>query len=174
MEMRRPRRVSLVHRGGGAAAPGYRVIARFIVTVPKFIQIAQFRDDFFKGSVAAKERKDGLGSLRSLAANSIRLRLHRVTAQPTGGHSWKPGLAMPKLCGSFRGMSFPEVLAELSSMSVAQRQLLVRRALELDEPVLSAEDEALVEQRLAEHRRNPASALSLDEMKSRIRARISP
>jgi len=70
-------------------------------------------------------------------------------------------------------MSFTQVLAELPALTVAERQLLIRRALELDELALSPEDEALVEKRLAEHRRDPASAVSLDEMKARVRARFS-
>lgn len=69
-------------------------------------------------------------------------------------------------------MSFTEVLRELQALTVAERQLLVRRALELDEPALSTEDEALVESRLAYHRRNPGSAVPLDEMKARLRARF--
>ena len=70
-------------------------------------------------------------------------------------------------------MSFAEVLAELPALTVAERQLLIRRALDLDEPSLSAEDEALVEKRLAEHRRNPGSAVPLDEMKARLRSRFT-
>ena len=69
-------------------------------------------------------------------------------------------------------MSFKDVLAKLPSLSVDERQLLVRRALELDDPGLSPQDEALVEQRLAAHRQNPASSVSLDEMKSRLRSRF--
>ena len=68
-------------------------------------------------------------------------------------------------------MSFNEVLAELPALSVAQRQILVRRALDLDDPGLSAEDESLVEERLAAHRRDPSTALSLEEMKARLRER---
>ena len=70
-------------------------------------------------------------------------------------------------------MSFTEVLAELPALTVAERQLLIRRALDLDEPSLSAEDEVLVEKRLAEHRRNPGSAVPLDEMKARLRTRFT-
>ena len=70
-------------------------------------------------------------------------------------------------------MSFTEVLAELPALTVAERQLLIRRALDLDEPSLSAEDEVLVEKRLAEHRRNPGSAVPLDEMKARLRSRFT-
>lgn len=69
-------------------------------------------------------------------------------------------------------MSFTEVLHELPALTVSERQVLVRRALELDETGLSAEDEAVVERRLAEHRRNPGSAVPLDEMKARLRARF--
>jgi len=36
----------------------------------------------------------------------------------------------------------------------------------------AAEDEAVVEQRLADHRRNPSSAVPLDEMKARLRSRF--
>ena len=69
-------------------------------------------------------------------------------------------------------MSFTEVLHALPTLTVSERQLLVRRALELDETGLSAEDEAEVERRLAEHHRKPASAVPLDEMKARLRARF--
>ena len=75
--------------------------------------------------------------------------------------------------GYFPAMSFAEVLHELPALTVSERQLLIRRALELDDPVLSAEDEALVEKRLADHRRNPNSAVPLDEMKARLRSRFS-
>jgi hypothetical protein len=70
-------------------------------------------------------------------------------------------------------MSFNDVLAELPLLSVPQRQLLVRRAVELDDRGLSAEDEALVETRLAEHRRDPQSAVPLDEMEKRLRSRFT-
>ena len=70
-------------------------------------------------------------------------------------------------------MSFTEVLEELPALSVEQRQLLIRRALELDEPPLSPEDEALIEQRLAAHRADPGSAVPLEEMKARLRSRFT-
>lgn len=68
-------------------------------------------------------------------------------------------------------MSFSEVLKELPALTVEQRQLLIRRALELDDPPLSDSDEAIVESRLGALREAPASAVSLDEMKSRLRSR---
>jgi hypothetical protein len=68
-------------------------------------------------------------------------------------------------------MSFNEVLIELESLSVTQRQLVIRRALELDDPGLSLRDEALVTKRLEEHHRRPETSISLDEMKARVRSR---
>ena len=68
-------------------------------------------------------------------------------------------------------MSFNEVLKELPALTVEQRQLLIRRALELDEPPLSDADEKLVESRLDALRENPSSAVPLEEMKNRLRSR---
>lgn len=69
-------------------------------------------------------------------------------------------------------MSFNDVLAELPLLSVGERQALVHRALELDETGLSAADEALIEQRLAEHRQNPTSVVSQTDLENRLRARF--
>jgi hypothetical protein len=66
-------------------------------------------------------------------------------------------------------MSFAEVMQQLPVFTLAERQMLVRQALELDDPGLSASDVALVEERLAAYRADPASAVSLDEMKRRLR-----
>ena len=66
-------------------------------------------------------------------------------------------------------MSVNEVLEELPKLSLSERQIIIRRAVELDDPPLSAEDEAIVEQRLAEHQRNPQSSVPLSEMKARLR-----
>lgn len=70
-------------------------------------------------------------------------------------------------------MNLDEVLAQLPAFSVAERQELVRRALELDEPGFSSEDEVLVEQRLADHLKNPGSALDLEAIKANLRSRLS-
>ena len=69
-------------------------------------------------------------------------------------------------------MSFTEVLQELPTLTFSQRQQLVRHALDLDDMPLSRADEALVEERLAAHRRNPASAVPLKTMKSRLRSQF--
>jgi len=66
-------------------------------------------------------------------------------------------------------MSLAQILDELPAFTVAERQLLVRRAIELDDPVMLAEDEDLVLARLEDHRRNPSSAVSLAAMKAGTR-----
>jgi hypothetical protein len=69
-------------------------------------------------------------------------------------------------------MSFNEVMAELPALSVSERQLLVRRALELDDSPLSPADEAKIEDRRMAHRKDPSSAIEMEDMKSKIRARF--
>ncbi|MCA1600453.1 MAG: addiction module protein [Acidobacteria bacterium] len=68
-------------------------------------------------------------------------------------------------------MSFNKVLEELPTLTFEQRQLLIRKAMELDDPPLSEEDKALIEARLAAHRADPTSSVPLDEMKARLRTR---
>ena len=68
-------------------------------------------------------------------------------------------------------MSFNEVIAELPRLTFEQRQILIRRALELEDPPLSAADGKLVEARLAAHHSDPNSSVILDEMKGRLRSR---
>ncbi|MSU61883.1 MAG: hypothetical protein EXS31_05720 [Pedosphaera sp.] len=68
-------------------------------------------------------------------------------------------------------MSFAQVLDELSVLTFEQRQLLIRRALELDDASLPEEHMALVESRMAAHHAAPDSSVPLEEMKARLRAR---
>jgi hypothetical protein len=66
-------------------------------------------------------------------------------------------------------MSLKEVIAELPRLTLEERQMLVRRLLELDEP--SAADEELVEARLTEHHSDPNTSVSLAVSKDRLRSR---
>lgn len=70
-------------------------------------------------------------------------------------------------------MSFTEVLNKLSTLTFEQRQMLIRRALEIDDSPLSPENESMVDSRLSAMRESPESAISLDEMKRRLRSRFS-
>ena len=71
------------------------------------------------------------------------------------------------------GMTLAEVIEELPRLSFEERQLLVRRAIELDDPPLSEAEEALIDERLAGHRQDPSSSIALDVLKERIRNRYS-
>lgn len=68
-------------------------------------------------------------------------------------------------------MSLSEVLEELPTFTLEERQLLIRRVIELDDLPLSEADEALVESRLADHHLDPTSSLPLDKLKERLRSR---
>ena len=74
--------------------------------------------------------------------------------------------------GYMSDMSFTEVLRELPSLTLQQRQELIRRAIDLDDAPLSPHDEALIAQRLADHERDPSSAIALDAMNARLRSRF--
>ena len=69
-------------------------------------------------------------------------------------------------------MSFTQVLEELPSLTLEERQLLIRSAIELDESPLSVADEELVESRFASHHADPDSSIPLEELKARIRSRL--
>lgn len=69
-------------------------------------------------------------------------------------------------------MSFNDVLDELPSLTLEQRQAVMRRAMELDDLPLSKEEEFVLEERLAAYHKNPKSAVSLAEMEKRLKARF--
>ena len=69
-------------------------------------------------------------------------------------------------------MSFNELLDELQTLTAAERQLVMRRALEIDDSPLSTAEELLVDQRLRDHKENAQAAITLGEMNSRLRSRF--
>ena len=68
-------------------------------------------------------------------------------------------------------MSLSQVLEALPAFTFEERQLLVRRVIELDEPLLSEDDESLVEARLAAHHLDPSSSLPLETLKEHLKSR---
>jgi len=68
-------------------------------------------------------------------------------------------------------MSISQVLEALPAFTFEERQLLVRRVIELDDPPLSEAEETLVESRLADHHLDPTSSLPLETLKERFRSR---
>jgi hypothetical protein len=80
-------------------------------------------------------------------------------------------LQKPTYADNLSSVSLNEVIAELPRLTFEERQILIRKALELDDPPLSVADEALIEERLAEHRANSDSSMPLNEVKTRLRSR---
>lgn len=68
-------------------------------------------------------------------------------------------------------MSLSQVLEALPDFTFEERQLLIRRVIELDDPPLSQSEETLVESRLAAHHSDPTSSLHLEVLKERLRSR---
>ena len=68
-------------------------------------------------------------------------------------------------------MSLSQVLEALPAFTFEERQLLIRRVIELDDPPLSEADETLVESRLVAHRLDPTSSVPLETLKRRFRSR---
>ena len=56
-------------------------------------------------------------------------------------------------------MSLSESLAEIPKLSFAERQQLVRRAIEVEDQDVTAEEKAILDQRLADFRQNPKSGI---------------
>lgn len=68
-------------------------------------------------------------------------------------------------------MSLSQVLEALPAFTFEERQLLIRRVLQLDDPRLLETDKTLVESRLAAHHMNPTSSLPLEVVKEQLQSR---
>ncbi len=68
-------------------------------------------------------------------------------------------------------MSVKEIMDVLPHLTFEERQLIIAKLLELDEPPLSHWEEELVERRLAEHHQDPSTSIDLDELKRRLLSR---
>jgi hypothetical protein len=56
-------------------------------------------------------------------------------------------------------MSLTEILAAIPKLSFAERQELVRRAIDLEDHEITPEEKAILDQRLKDFRRNPNSVI---------------
>jgi putative addiction module component (TIGR02574 family) len=65
-------------------------------------------------------------------------------------------------------MSLTEILAEIPKLSFAERQELVRRTIELEDEEITAEERAILDERLADFRRNPNSGTPAEQLKSEV------
>ena len=69
-------------------------------------------------------------------------------------------------------MSLAEILAEIPKLSFAERQELVRRALAVEDEEPTSEENAILDERLADFHRNPASGIPAEELKPAVLSRI--
>ncbi len=65
-------------------------------------------------------------------------------------------------------MSLTEILAEIPKLSFAERQELVRRAIEVEDADVTPEEKAILDERLDDFRRNPNSGVPADQLKAEI------
>ena len=70
-------------------------------------------------------------------------------------------------------MSFAEILEEIPNLSFAQRQELVRCAIALDTDDLTPEENALLDARMEDFRRNPGMGIPLEQLRDHIAERLS-
>ena len=71
-------------------------------------------------------------------------------------------------------MSLTEILAEIPKLSFAERQELVRRAIELEDGDLSPAEKVVLDERLEDFRRNSNSGVSANQLKGEVSRRPKP
>jgi putative addiction module component (TIGR02574 family) len=71
-------------------------------------------------------------------------------------------------------VSLTEILAEIPKLSFAERQELVRRAIELEDPDVTAEEKAILNQRIEDLRQNPNSGIPAEQLKDEVLRRLKP
>lgn len=67
-----------------------------------------------------------------------------------------------------------EILAAIPALSFAERQQVVRRAMERESDELSAEENAILDERLADFRKNPESGTRAESLKASVMQRLKP
>jgi putative addiction module component (TIGR02574 family) len=65
-------------------------------------------------------------------------------------------------------MSLPEILAEIPKLSFAERQEIIRRTLEVEDAEITPEEKAILDERLADFRRNPSSGIPAEQLKDEV------
>lgn len=62
-------------------------------------------------------------------------------------------------------MSLTEILAEIPKLSFAERQELVRRAIAVEDGDITPEEDAILDERLADFRRDPNAGIPAEDLK---------
>ena len=71
-------------------------------------------------------------------------------------------------------MSLTEILAEIPKLSFAERQELVRRAIEIEDQDVTAAEKVILDRRLADFRQNPNSGIPAEQVKDEVLRRLRP
>ena len=71
-------------------------------------------------------------------------------------------------------MSLTEILAEIPKLSFAERQELVRHAIEVEDHDLTDEEKEILNARLEDFRRDPNSGIPADQLKGEVSRRSKP
>ena len=69
-------------------------------------------------------------------------------------------------------MSLPEILAEIPKLSFVERQEVIRRAIEVEDAELTPQEKAILDERLADFRRNPSSGVPANQLSSEVSKRL--
>jgi len=69
-------------------------------------------------------------------------------------------------------MSLAEILDEIPKLSFAERQELVRQAIAVDDEELTPEENALLDARMEDFRRQPDAGISLEKLKEHMQQRL--
>ena len=85
--------------------------------------------------------------------------------------AWKPEVEPKALPKYGHRMSLTEILSEIPKLSFAERQELVRAAIEFDEQI-TAEESALLDERLERFHSDPSAGIPLAEVEGRIKQRL--
>jgi putative addiction module component (TIGR02574 family) len=71
-------------------------------------------------------------------------------------------------------MSLTEILEEIPKLSFAERQELVRCAIEVEDGELTTEEKATLAKRIEDFRRNPNSGTPAEQLKGEVLPRLKP
>jgi putative addiction module component (TIGR02574 family) len=71
-------------------------------------------------------------------------------------------------------MSLTEILAEIPKLSFAERQELVRRAIEVEDDELAPEEKVVLDRRLEDFRRDPNSGVPAEQLRGEALRRLKP
>jgi hypothetical protein len=71
-------------------------------------------------------------------------------------------------------MSLTEILAAIPQLSFAERQQLIRRAIEVEDEELTPEEQAILDRRLKDFQPEQESGINADELKESVMQRLKP